>query len=246
MKYVLIPLTLPAFLVGYLYVAFFSMLNATRRHRFDTRMWTWECVWAPWIIRPRTWGWITKNPFGRLFVWDEGGAWPEDSYNSVYNGELDGKKGRWLALPTGTKRHPNRKYAGNFWKYGTTLAYGIIYGPGAIPENDTTVADTRHERHEDVHVRQAQDELVTSFLVGLAVGIGFWAHGHGVAGVVWWMCLWLSGIAWRAPNFLTAWLRGGNPYRDSEHERSAYAQTDTHHVKDKSWIEKHSRKKHTF
>lgn len=207
MRYILIPLTLPMFLAGYLYVALFTMLGATRRHRFDTKMWTWEAVWAPWVVKQRTW--LAKWPLGRKSQDEEG-------------------------QPTG-----------NFWKYGTTLAYGIIYAPSAVAEGDTTEADTRYERHEDVHVRQGQDEVVLSFIVGLAAAIGFWALGHPAAGFGWWLGLWCSGVLWRLPNMLTAVLRGGHAYRDAEHERSAYAQTDRW-SDGKSWIEHHVTKKQSW
>lgn len=207
MRYVLIPLTLPMFIFGYLYVAFFTLLGATRQHRFDPKMWTWECIWAPWVVKQRTW--LSKWPFGRKSTNDEG------------------------------------KPTGNLWKYGTTFAYGIIYAPGAIPEDDTTEADTRHERHEDVHVRQGQDENVLGFLVGLAVAIGMWVHADAATGFIWWGAIWMSSVIWRLPNMLTAVLRGGHVYRDAEHERSAYAQTD-YHPGGKSWLEKHLEKDRSF
>lgn len=237
MRYILIPFTLPMFIFGYLYVLLFTILGATRRHRFDKEMWTWECVWADWVIKPRKG--LTWNPFGRLFLWQPGQSWPEGKM-SVFNDE----EGRWL--PVGSKtENPDDIYARNIWKYGTTLAYGIIYAPGALPEDDTTEDDTRHERHEDVHVRQGQDEVVLGFLVGLVVAIGMWVHADIGTGFAWWAAVWMSSVTWRLPNMLTAVLRGGHVYRDAEHERSAYAQTDRW-PNGSSWIEKHRKRKNSW
>jgi hypothetical protein len=111
-----------------------------------------------------------------------------------------------------------RPWAANIWRYSTTLGRGIIYWPGvrrAKPEMELG----RTERHERVHVRQVEDLMFLSFAVGLvaALASGNWLLGFGI---------WTSGGAWQLPNFLAAVMRGGDIYRDTEHERSAYAQTD--------------------
>lgn len=215
-RYLLIPLTLPQFL-GWVPVALFTLFGMTRKHRFDKHMWTWECQWADWVAR---------EPYRLLakIKWPFGHAVVDRSTNT---------ESRTL------------------WKYGTTFGYAIVYHPDALRGDTTVEADTRQERHEDVHVRQGQDESVLGFLVGLSVAIainvivrevsGDWqaANQYGARA---WAGIWISSIFWRAPNFLTAWLRGGHPYRDAEHERSAYAQTDTFCEPGKSWLEDHNRR----
>lgn len=116
-----------------------------------------------------------------------------------------------------------KPWAAARWPYSTTLGRGIIYSPGERNE-----PWTRTQQHEHVHVRQVEDQMMLSFVIGLVV----LTQGSPLLGVV----LWLSGGAWQLPNFLTAVLRGGNVYRDTEHERSAYAQTDELHDGKDSWL----------
>lgn len=124
------------------------------------------------------------------------------------------------------------------YPFSTTLGRAIIFSPG-VREN------ARVRRHEQIHMDQVEDLMLLSFLVGLVVGLctGNWLLAF---------LLWFSGGAWQLPNFLMALLRYGHlvtwpkegfffgrlkkflsnlfmgvAYRDSEHERSAYAQTDT-------------------
>ncbi len=105
-------------------------------------------------------------------------------------------------------------------KFGftTTVGRAVIYDPSWY---DATIAvDNRVEKHEFVHIAQIEDLMVLSFVVGLvaAVVTGSWQLGA---------LLWWSGGAWQLPNFVTAFIRYGwkGAYRDTEHERSAYAQT---------------------
>jgi hypothetical protein len=126
-----------------------------------------------------------------------------------------------------------RPWAAARWRYSTTLGRGIIYWPGARAEIGEKV--TRIQEHEHVHVRQVEDLMLLSFLVGLVVGL---VTGN------WWLgfALWASGGVWQLPNFVTASLRHGvkNAYRVSEHERSAYAQTDARGTG--SWLSAHLKK----
>jgi len=116
-----------------------------------------------------------------------------------------------------------RPWVENLWEYTTTLGRGIIYQAGARD-------DARIRAHEAVHVRQVEDMMLLSLFVGLAVG--YWSEDWPMA-----LCIWWSGGLWQLPNFLTALLRRGDAYLDSEHERSAYAQTDLQ-AGGKSWLEK--------
>lgn len=101
------------------------------------------------------------------------------------------------------------------WRYSTTLGRGIIYQPGwRMPP---TRHPSRIQLHEHVHIRQIEDLMLLGFIIGVIAA--FFNPWFGL--ILWWS----SGM-WQLPNFITAWLRDGDPYRDSEHERSAYSQTD--------------------
>ena len=92
---------------------------------------------------------------------------------------------------------------------------------------------SRIQHHEHVHVRQVEDRMLLSLGVGLVVAFttGDWWLG---------LALWASGGAWQIPNFVTAVLRYGlkGVYLGTEHELSAYAQTDAR-TGGKSWLETH-------
>ena len=112
------------------------------------------------------------------------------------------------------------------WRYSTTLGRTIWWQPGS---RDAKVElDERIERHERIHVRQIEDLMMLSFMVGAGAAIPMWVAGNTAGGFALWFCIWFSGGLWQLPNFLTAMMRFGpkNGYRDSEHERSAYSRTD--------------------
>lgn len=115
-------------------------------------------------------------------------------------------------------------------RYSTTFGRTLFWNPRHREPAETMIEelDERIERHERVHIRQVEDKMMLSFIVGLVVAIGHWAHGNAGAGSAWWLGIWWSGGMWQLPNFLTAMLRYGwiGVYRDSEHERSASGQTD--------------------
>lgn len=101
-----------------------------------------------------------------------------------------------------------RPWVARWWRYSTTIGLTVIYHP-------EHVGFGRIERHEAVHVRQHQDHGFLGAALALAV--------------VWWsweaaLVLWCASPLFSAPCWLTAWLRGGDAYRDAEHERSAYGQ----------------------
>ena len=111
-----------------------------------------------------------------------------------------------------------RKWVTRWWHYSTTVGRVVWFQPDA---RDAAVElDERLERHERTHVRQVEDLMLLSFAIGLVVALS----GNPWLG----LGLWFSGGAWQLPNFVTAMLRfgWGRGYRDSEHERSAYAQCD--------------------
>ena len=96
------------------------------------------------------------------------------------------------------------------WRYTTTL--GLVMGThDPYDVSDTLVA------HELIHVRQYIDMNLLGLAIGGLVCIADWRWGLGI-----WAS---SGMLWLVPNFLTGWIRYGDAYYGSEHERSAYAQT---------------------
>ena len=101
-----------------------------------------------------------------------------------------------------------RPWVARFWRYSTTFGLSVVYHPEHVGHQEM-------ERHEAVHVRQHQDHAFLGAILAIAT--------------VWWsweaaLLLWLASPTYSAPCWLTAWLRGGDPYRDAEHERSAYGQ----------------------
>lgn len=112
----------------------------------------------------------------------------------------------------------------DLWKYSTTLAAGMVLQKGA---GEWTL------KHEGVHVRQCRGLVILGLCLGLIVS--------GVEGNWWWLLgLWAPpGLAlYKLPNFLVPILEGAHVYRDAEHERSAYAQTDPL-PGGSSWLDEH-------
>ena len=122
-----------------------------------------------------------------------------------------------------------REWVADRFDFSTTFGRGVVYHPRHT-DGDKHI-DMTYERHEHVHVRQVEDLMLLSLILGAVMALltGVWWHG---------LAVWWSGGAWQIPNFWGAWLRGGHAYRDSEHERSAYAQTDIRLYNGKSWLEK--------
>jgi hypothetical protein len=135
---------------------------------------------------------------------------------------------RFLAVihwPVGRKSWENEKEHRSWWKYSTTISRGMILQQGA---SEGVV------KHERVHVRQAEDIVVLALFVSIAWAIN---DAHGVESWLEHLLVWSSGVAWQAPNFLLAVLRGQNVYRRASHEDHAYGITNViakEHV-GKSW-----------
>lgn len=110
------------------------------------------------------------------------------------------------------------------WPYTTTFGYGRV-------THVTHLADKRLMRHEKTHKRQWQDDAVRGLLVAALNLLVSLAWGPWAAAVVTAATMPLFIIT----NYLSAWLRGGRPYLDSEHERSARGQTDTWGPSGASW-----------
>jgi hypothetical protein len=74
--------------------------------------------------------------------------------------------------------------------------------------------------------------MAVVLVLSLVVAVVWWCSPGGgwSGGAVVWVVLWWSGGMWQLPNFVAAGLRHGwtldGVYRKSEHELSAYAQTD--------------------
>lgn len=122
-----------------------------------------------------------------------------------------------------------RPWAARMWRYSTTLGRGIIYQP----EHRARLGSpwTRIQHHEHLHVRQTEDLMLLGLILGTAVAV--LTQDWTLGAVLWWS----SGM-WQVPNFLTAWMRGGHPYRDAEHEIAAYAATDED-AEGWSWLKRH-------
>jgi len=117
-----------------------------------------------------------------------------------------------------------RPWVEKFVHSSATFGRGTIY-------QSIDRGNFRVRAHAAVHIRQVEDMMLLSLLVGLV--LGFWSDDWRVAFLVWW-----SGGLWQIPNHITAVLRGGDAHIDAEHERSAYAQTDIQGG-GQSWLERH-------
>lgn len=123
------------------------------------------------------------------------------------------------------------------WNYSTTIGRGILYHP-IVADGTPHIIDSNVEKHEMVHIRQAEDRILLALIIGTIV---FLVTGNWILG----LALWVSGMAWQLPNFITAPLRGGHVYRDTEHERSAYAQCHRR-LDGTSWLDRHLKNKRTW
>ncbi len=129
------------------------------------------------------------------------------------------------------------------YQYSTTILRLIVWNPGA--RDDAEELDDRVERHETVHLRQFEDAAVQGFVLGLALATAQWTFGWYAEAwqpALVWELVWLAMPLMAFANWITAVMRFGVApkregrswfdrifdvaYRDSEHERSAYAQTD--------------------
>lgn len=119
-----------------------------------------------------------------------------------------------------------RQWVADRWRYDMALMFCRI----AHPRRNEASAE-RLAQHERVHIRQAIDIVVLGALVAFFV---VWAS-PGIA-----FALWTSSPLWKLAYFAGVLLRGnGHIYRDAEHERSAYAQTDKRDFEG-SWLEDHT------
>lgn len=120
------------------------------------------------------------------------------------------------------------------FKFSTTVG-AIIYHPSHLEHPEVF---ERLRQHELVHIRQFDDESIALFF-------GFGLYGLHLVIQSWWFTAPALLFGFVLSNYvgrsLGAWLRGGHIYRDAEHERSAYAQTDQIRVSmvGKSWLEDH-------
>lgn len=107
------------------------------------------------------------------------------------------------------------------YRYSTTLAAGICLHPQGGAQ---TMA------HELVHVRQFEDLAIGALPFALLVALVAWHPA--------WLLLWPGLLFLQIGAFVGAVLRGGHMYRDAEHERSAYAQTDPR-PDGSTWLSEH-------
>lgn len=110
------------------------------------------------------------------------------------------------------------------FSYSTTLGRGIVFSKNLDERKAERIA-----AHERVHIRQFEDYCLYGLLLSVAVAVfgGGWLS----------LLLWPFGMILLAMNFVSALLRFGTRglYRDSEHERSAYAQTDYLNMEFEMW-----------
>lgn len=117
------------------------------------------------------------------------------------------------------------------WRYSTTLAFVMFMHPRHLEEQGDNGRTMKHER---IHVRQYVDDGILALLLAVPLFFVSWKAAVIVLA---------SAPLYRVSGFLGALLRGGHVYRDSEHERSAFAQTDIISPDDvgESWLDGHLR-----
>jgi len=103
-----------------------------------------------------------------------------------------------------------RDWVAKRWHYTTTAGRGVIGHPEHRKHRE------RIWFHEMVHVRQQEDLCALGLLIAIPVA---WLGQPYIA-----VLLWVAAPAGHLLGYLTAWLRGGDPYYDAEHERAAYSQ----------------------
>jgi hypothetical protein len=136
-----------------------------------------------------------------------------------------------------------RPWFARLWRFSTTIGRAMIFHPGHLDHEGL-------EAHEQVHIRQFEDAALMGMLI--MVGIvwvdpsAYWAA----------LAMWALSPVIKVMHFVGAMLRGegraasreargfGKPiawfmgvYRGSEHERSAYAQTDPRGPNGESWLD---------
>jgi hypothetical protein len=124
-----------------------------------------------------------------------------------------------------------RPWVDKRYRFSLTIGRGISYKPAR--RDDPTEINTQLERHERKHIWQQEDNCFQSFLLGLPIAI---ITGDWILGLI----IWSSAVVWLSVNFVTAGIRFHDfsidgMYRNAEHERSAYAQTDLPRSLGKSW-----------
>lgn len=139
-------------------------------------------------------------------------------------GTLPVRSGTW---PVGWYTYRGADGQSRPWS-GTTLGHGVFYGPmvrfDASGWSSTSV-------HEHVHVEQFEASVVTTWLNFLVASFSV-VFGMALDFTGWWTVLFaaapvwfFSFPVWAAGGWIAAWLRGEQLYRGSQHEESAYAQT---------------------
>lgn len=135
-------------------------------------------------------------------------------------GSFPVSQGRW---PKGWYLHDRK--TGAAWG-ATTLGHAIFYGPGGRDCNWPDIW-TRTQAHEHVHVEQFEASMLGGFIVGVSIAVVLAVLGHHVAGLILGGLIWSMGyLVMGVGGWLTALLRGEKAYRGSQHEESAYAQTE--------------------
>lgn len=121
-----------------------------------------------------------------------------------------------------------RPWVASRWKYSMAFSAGLVLQPGGLNVTARTID------HELVHVRQTEDGALLGLLLGVVVSL--------IEMNPWYLLLWPLLMFGKTLGWLGAVLRGGHVYRDAEHERSAYAQTDMR-ADGSTWLKEHITKR---
>jgi hypothetical protein len=108
-----------------------------------------------------------------------------------------------------------RPWFAKHWRYSNAIGHFMVINPNHI-------GSERLWQHERVHVRQYEDNCLLAAIIAAVLVVPPSYGLSWIEGLILWGS---SGLLWLLPNFVTGWIRFGDAYRGSEHERSAYAQT---------------------
>jgi hypothetical protein len=125
-------------------------------------------------------------------------------------------------------------WVSRFWRYSNAFGRVTIYQHKLISGDPSSAKRVR--THEQTHIRQSDDDMLKAFLVGVVAGLCAWNYWLFIG-------IWCSGFVWLMVHYLASMFRYGanrmqRVYRQAEHERAAYAQSDLN-VRGTTWLERY-------
>lgn len=185
-------------------------------------VWNLTICWPVVLLIHRLWGenlhWETnpdptKGDAPSLWTSLRPNSWPARSWYRKKAVDPETGRKRLVELPD----YAQARY-GRWRTWGaTTLGHGGFTGPGVLETGKWLPI----QEHEHKHVEQFEAAMLRAFMVSIFVVLTRWEFQASDVAQWWLGYVWMGVAGW-----LTAWLRGEDPYRGSHHEEAAY-DTDT-------------------